>query len=146
MQKFFFSLETVLKDRARKEQEAAVTQARAQKLLQKTMDTLSKTTAALESTFKTSQSQKVDPVESLNLVFYREVLLQRQSQQEIEVNKASNKVELCRQKTVEARMNKLVIEKLKENKLQEYHRELALEQQKIADEQGIQSFMRRNIY
>jgi len=132
MTKFKFRLEPVLQHREKKEQQATLAQARAYREYLTHLELLQKARNELEGSLRADIGN--DYFDTVNALMYREFLKAKVTEREQSVDKASRNLEKCRQKTIEARKQKLMLEKLKQNQLARYMRYLNKMEQKEIDE------------
>lgn len=78
----------------------------------------------------------------MHLSFYRESLNEKITLQEEDVSQAAEAVEERRQKAVQARQDRQVIEKIKDKHLRNYRREEEAREQKLVDELALYSHVR----
>lgn len=105
---------------------------------------LENTRQRLEVTLQAAQKNKLDIFEVRQFSFYRTSLNEKINRQEKDVKKASRIVEHKRKQAVQARQAQQVLEKLKEQYLQNYRREMADREQKEIDELSLNAYQRRN--
>jgi len=140
MTKFRFQLQPVLQHRESKERQAALAQANAyQKYLTK-LDSLNNTRMNLEKSLQTEPGG--DCFDVLNSTMYRQLLKNKVMQEEKSVDSAYQKLKKCRRKTLEARKQKLILEKLKDNQLAAHIKMQDKAEQKQFDELAAQVTLR----
>lgn len=134
MKKFFFRLEPLLKMRVEKEEEAFRAQVIAQQehfYQRSVLDTLCK---SLDQAREASV-ERILAGEFLDRYLYIESLAASKAKQEKVVEETLQELEHKRQAVVEARKEKLVLQKLKERSLEKYREELNRWEIKIIDDQ-----------
>lgn len=140
MTKFKFQLEPVLQHRETKEQQAVLAQTMAHREYINCLDNLNQTKDQLEDSIRSHTQQ--DYFDVVNSLMYRQLLKIRITEQKGKADTARRDFELCRKNTVEARKQKLIIEKLKQNKYLQHVREANRLEQKLIDEMAGQLAMR----
>lgn len=134
MKKFSFRLETVLKDRTDKEERAIVAQSAAQREYLEQTGMLEKIRRDL-SNAQEAVSGKMTVEEFLSRSLFIDYLAASLAKQESVVEKARRELEKKRQAVIQARKDKLVLQKLKE-KLYQYHtQQMGLWEAKFTDDQ-----------
>ncbi|MCL6611803.1 MAG: flagellar export protein FliJ [Peptococcaceae bacterium] len=142
MRKFSFRLEPVLEYRSKKEERAAMEQARAQKEYRDQrfiLETIRRELAAVRE----SGTERPTAEECLARSLYIDYLTAAQARQEKVVAKASQNLEKRRREVVEARKDKLVLKKLKEKLYGKYMDEMNRLETKITDDQCMALSSRR---
>ncbi len=142
MKKFAFRLETVLQQRIESEQQKLLAQSRAQHLYQERQAELAATKTALEQSYNDSGGQALNS--RLHSAMYREHLVNRMSNQMRLAQLAEQKLNEARRQTMEARKQRLVLEKLKEKQFNDYQYQLNLAEAKLTDELATGMFNRRH--
>ncbi len=140
MKNFKFQLEPVLQHRENKEQQAALTQASAHQKYLSQLSCLNKTRMNLETSLQTELSG--DCFDVLHNTMYRQWLKNKVVQEEKSVDTAYQKFKKCRRKTLEARKQKLILEKLKENQFATHIEKQNKAEQKQLDELAAQVILR----
>lgn len=97
----------------------------------------------LEEALEVAQKSELDLFEARQLSLYRTYLDDKIKLQEKDVNNAGLIVEHKRDKVVQARQERQAIEKLKDQHLQIYLREMADREQKEVDELSLNAYQRR---
>ncbi len=141
MKKFNFRLETVLQLRINNEQQKLLAQSRAQRLYQERRAAMAKTQTALEQTYDLDDGQAVNA--QLHLAMYREHLKNLLDNQMHLTKIAEQKLNDARRQTMEARKERLVLEKLKERQFNDYCYQLNLAEAKFTDELATGMYNRR---
>ncbi|MEW5953975.1 MAG: flagellar FliJ family protein [Bacillota bacterium] len=134
MKRFDFRLEPLLQYRTGLEKGALLEKVRAQEELSQCREVLEQTCNLLDRALDSARGEKFDPLDGLNNVLYREFLAGCKHRQELQVAGAETELERRRQMLVEARRDKLVLEKLKEKQFCSYRKELHNFEQKSNDE------------
>ncbi|MEW6697233.1 MAG: flagellar export protein FliJ [Bacillota bacterium] len=143
MKKFQFRLEQVLQQKITIEERALMEQAKAQQECLQCEQELHITQDKLEQTINYTPDI-VRPGEQLQSLLYLEHLKQTLNRQTKFLQRAQEILQLRRETVLNARRERMVLEKLKENKLQEYKEcQLYLEQKEI-DELATIGFNRIN--
>lgn len=145
MQKYTFRLEPVLQYRAGLEQDALFKKARAQEELSLRQEALEHTRHMICRAMDTDQGSCINPADSLNSFLYREYLTNCAAEQEVSVAGAECELELRRQALIEARREKMVLEKLKERQFNSYQKQLNILEQRKNDEIATAMFCRHQI-
>ncbi len=144
MTKFKFKLEPVLQHRESKEKQAVLAQADAQQKYFSLLDSLNKTRDNFERSLKATNNG--DCFDILNNIMYRQYLKNKMIKEEKKVSKAHQQLQKCRKRTLEARKQKLIMEKLKENQLAHHIKEENSKEQKQLDEMANQIILRNQTY
>ncbi|MTI86006.1 MAG: flagellar export protein FliJ [Firmicutes bacterium] len=140
MKNFKFQLEPVLQHRENNEQQAALAQASAHQKYLSQLSCLNKTRMNLETSLQTELSG--DCFDVLHNTMYRQWLKNKVIQEEKSADTAYQKFKKCRQKTLEARKQKLILEKLKENQFATHVERQNKAEQKQFDELATQVTLR----
>lgn len=140
MKRFDFSLESLLQHRAGLEKGALLDKVQAQEELSQCREVLEHTLDLLNRSLDSFQAKRLDPVDGLNNYLYREFLTSSKQMQELQVAGAETELERRRQMLVEARREKLILEKLKEKQFYTYQKELQSIEQKNNDELATSTF------
>ncbi|MFZ5648340.1 MAG: flagellar export protein FliJ [Bacillota bacterium] len=135
MKRFFFRLEPVLKNRADKEEKAIVARAAAQKEYQKQLDMLEKIRSDLRNSREAAVSGRATVEEFLSRSLYIDYLTVSLAKQEKVVEKAGQELEKKRLAVIQARKDKLVLQKLKEKLYQDHMHQVSLWEAKLTDDQ-----------
>jgi len=143
MAKFQFHLEPVLKQRADREAAAEQALALARKEYYRRLALLKNTRECLRA-LESAQINQLDIFDVRQLFCYHRSLNERIKTQENDVKNAALTVEQKRDRVVQARQDRQVIEKLKERYLQNYKREMAIREQKVVDELSLNTYQRRS--
>ena len=142
MKKFTFRLETVLQQRIDHEQQKLLAQSRAQQLYQQRQEALAAAKTALEQSYSDSGGQALN--NRLHSAMYREHLVNRLNNQMHLTQLAEQKLNEARRQTMEARKQRLVLEKLKEKQFNDYQYQANLAEAKLTDELATGMFNRRH--
>ena len=144
MKKFQFRLEPVLEQRNAKEQEALVKQSRAEKLYRERLAAKVQAERGLNECLTTSakcncrgdhaDEQQCISAGAWHQLMYLESLKLKIVQQSQQVQLAEQELQQARQVTVQARQQRMVIEKLKEWQLQEHICQAKALEEKNTDE------------
>ncbi|MFZ5650292.1 MAG: flagellar export protein FliJ [Bacillota bacterium] len=134
MKKFSFRLEPVLKNRTDKEERAIVAQSAAQKEYLDQTGMLDKISRDL-SNAREAVSGKMTVEEFLSRSLYIDYLAASLTKQESVVEKARRELEKKRQAVIQARKDKLVLQKLKEKLYQDHIQQVSLWEAKFTDDQ-----------
>lgn len=132
--RFSFRLEPVLKYRSEKEEQAVMAQAGAQVEYHKQLGVLDEVRIGLEMARATGP-ERITGGECLARSLYIEYLTGFQEKQEEAVERARLNLEKKRQAVIDARMDKLVLEKLKEKSYSRHVEELNRWEIKTIDDQ-----------
>lgn len=108
----------------------------------KRLAVLEDTKKCLEQSLAAHERAVINVYAEMHLSFYRESLSEKIVVQEEDVNKAAIAVEDRRQKAVQARQNRQVIEKIKDKHLCNYKRMVEAREQKLVDEMALYSHFR----
>ncbi|TEB15925.1 Flagellar FliJ protein [Pelotomaculum sp. FP] len=142
MAKFQFHLEPVLKQRAAKEVSAEQALALARKEYNRRLTLLENTRQSLQALEATGRDG-LDYFEIRQHFFYRASINEKIKVQEKGVSAADRVVAHKRDEAVQARRERQVLDKLKEQCVQNYRRELADREQKEVDELSLSIYHRR---
>lgn len=145
MHRYRFRLEPVLQHRAGLEQNALLEKARAQEELYLRQEALEHTRHLISQAMDTDQGGWVSPADSLNSFLYREYLTNCVVEQEVSVTGAECELDRRHQALVEARRDKMMLEKLKERQLNSYQKQLSIEEQSKNDEMATAIYCRQQI-
>lgn len=140
MKRFNFHLEPVLQHRAGLEQGALRARVRAEEELALNREALAQTRNLLSRSMETVPGELINPADGLNNFLYREHLASCAVKQAESVAGAESDLEQCHHKLLEARKDKLVLEKLKEKQYQHYQFQLNSAEQKLNDELAMAVF------
>lgn len=140
MKKFQFTLEPVLQQRAKKEQEALVVKARADMLYQERLQALEQTEQTLNQSLN---AYTHNPMGELHRIMYQEHLRCKISQQAQLVQQAKQKADQAWQASMTARQERMVMEKLKERRLEEHRYTNQVLEAKETDEMATAMFNRK---
>lgn len=132
MKKFQFRLEPVLEQRCQKEQQAVLHQSRAEQLYQERLSALEKSHRSLNNCLDTGVD--TNPAGEMHRLLYQNHLTMQIHHQSHLAKQAKEKLEQACQKTVQARQERQVLEKLKEKKWEQYHHHLRKLEAKQTDE------------
>lgn len=143
MQRYRFRLESVLQHRAGLEQNALLAKARAQEELYLRQEALEHTRHLISQAMDTDQGGCVSPADSLNSFLYREYLTNCVAEQEVSVAGAECELDHRHQALVEARREKMMLEKLKERQLNSYQKQINIEEQSKNDEMAMAIYCRQ---
>jgi flagellar FliJ protein len=133
----------VLKQRVDREIAAEQALALARNEYNQRLTLLESSRQQLEVTLEAAKRNKMDFFEVRQLSLYRSHLDAKIRAQEKDVQKAGFIVENKRDGVVQARQERQAIEKLKEQHLQDYKREMAGREQKEIDELSLNAYQRR---
>lgn len=142
MTKFKFQLEPVLQYRETKEQRAAMAQSSAYREYLSCVQCLEKTKIDMENSLHNDETE-TNYFDALNTLMYREFLKKKVIEEQKTVDRAWQRFEKCRQKTIEARKQKLILEKLKQSRLNRYIQQFKKTEQKHIDELAAQISLRK---
>jgi flagellar FliJ protein len=131
MKQFQFRLEPVLDQRTKKEQEALLSQSRAQQIYQERLQLLQKTQTSLDSCMDMAGNSLMGEMHRL---MYQDHLKSQMMQQTNMVQMAKNSFDRACQQTTKARQDRMIIEKLKEKRLAEYQQQILMTEAKQIDE------------
>ncbi len=137
MPKFLFRLEPVLGFREQVEQSASQRLAAAQKEYDLWVEARTETRRRLEAIMEPVPEKgmaSVDVAGGLHRMLFQQFLTNRMETQLENMVKAGRQMEECRNDLVEARRERLVLEKLKEKKYFEYLSGVAAAEQKLSDD------------
>ncbi|HBC93796.1 MAG TPA: flagellar export protein FliJ [Pelotomaculum sp.] len=143
MAKFQFRLEPVLKQRAAKEVSAEQALALARKEYNRCLTLLENTRQSLQA-LEATRRDELDYFEIRQHFFYRVSVNEKIKIQEKGVSEAGLIVEHKRDEAVQARQERQALDKLKEQCLQNYRREMADREQKEVDELSLSIYHRRD--
>ncbi|NPV71236.1 MAG: flagellar export protein FliJ [Firmicutes bacterium] len=146
MKRFAFRLERVLKVRETVLSTRQVALAGAQFRLGQEEETLAAVTGTLrrsESQFRKAASGAAAPWRLALASRYVRFLEFEEDKQQVEVEKARDQVEICRQRLIEARQETRILEKLKDKRFGSYVSEVLKEDQSTLDEIGVTSYVTR---
>ena len=133
----------MLKQRAAKAVAAEQALALAHNEYNQRLTLLENTRQRLEVSLEVAKKNELDFFEVRQLSFYRTSLNKKIDDQKKDVSQAGRMVEHKRDEAVQARQARQVLEKLKEQYLQNYRRELANREQKEIDELSLNAYQRR---
>lgn len=142
MKRFSFRLDPVLKSRTEKEEKAILSQAEALKIYQHELQVLEKICANLKEAME-STSSKMTAGDCIAKSLYLSYLEESKAAQEIVVKNAGEELEKKRRAVIEARKDKLVLEKLKEKKYQSYMKLVSYVEAKVDDDRSTALAYRR---
>lgn len=142
--KFQFRLEPVLKQRAAREVAAEQALALAHKEYNQRLTLLENTRRRLKAALEGAGKDRVDYFEIRQILFYRASINEKIKIQEKGVSEAGLIVEHKRDEAVQARQERQALDKLKEQYLQNYRREMANREQKEVDELSGNAYQRRS--
>lgn len=143
MKKFQFRLEQVLQQKITREEQALLEQAKAQQECVRCQQEIQSTTNKIEQALQYSETVRF-PGDQMQSLLYLEHLKRTLDRQNRLLVRADELLQLRMKETLEARRERLVLDKLKENKLIEYKElEMHLEQKEI-DELATLGFTRGN--
>ncbi len=134
LKKFLFRLEPVLKHRSENEEKAIMAQALAQKKYQDELGVLEAIRQNLESVTG-AVMERTTAQEILARSLYIDYLASSRARQEVVVENTVRELEKKRQAVVEARKDKLVLQKLKERSRRKYIEEFNRWEAKSIDDQ-----------
>lgn len=134
MKRFLFRLEPVLKHRSEKEEKAIMAQALTQKKYQDELGILEAIRQSLRSVKETGM-ERVTAQECLARSLYIDYLTSSQARQEEVVQSTVRELEKRRRAVIEARKDKLVLQKLKEKFHRKHIEELNRWEAKTIDDQ-----------
>lgn len=140
MKRFNFHLEPVLQHRVGLEQGALQARVRAEEKLTLNREALAQTQNLLSQSMETVPGELINPADGLNDFLYREHLASCAVKQAESVAGAESNLERCHHKLLEARKDKLVLEKLKEKQYQQYQFQVNSAEQKTNDELAMAVF------
>lgn len=143
MKKFVFRLDPVLQQRAMEEEKAILEQAEAQQEYNDKVRLMDKTRNSLDRVLGEIPDHYTDSSHVLYKNMYINYLTGQLSRQQVEVNQAGEVLEGKRRAVTEARKNKLVLEKLKENQLRAFMDNSNMIEQKALDEMGTMQISRQ---
>ncbi len=142
MKRFSFRLEPVLKQREMKEENAILAFSSAQQEYLHSMQLLNDIAATLERTTGESLDNP-DACEIINKALYIDYLNKRLLQCETAVTKAGRVLEEKRAMMIDARKDRMVIDRLKQNQFTAYIDNLNNMEQKALDEMGTVQYSRK---
>lgn len=134
MKKFFFRLEPVLKNRAEKEERAIVARSAAHREYLEQTGLLEGIRRELINA-REALPGKMTVEELLPRSLFIDYLATSLARQEIVVEKARRELEKKRQEVIQARKDKLVLQKLKEKLYQDHTQQVSLWEAKFTDDQ-----------
>lgn len=144
MKGFSFRLEPVLKHRAEKEQKAVLAQSLVQQELTR-QEKLLATISEKLNMIRNSAAEGAWAGEFLTRQLYMDYLTIRHEQQSEIVKNASLELEKKRRAVIEARKDKLILEKLKEKLYDKYKAGISKQEEKLADDQStILTYRKKN--
>lgn len=143
MKKFVFSLEQVLKQKIAREEDALMEQAKAQQEFYRGQSDLEISQKKLESAFNYAE-QTLTAEEQMQALLYRESLHSTIVRQTRLLQRSEEVLNARIKDTLKARQERMVLEKLKGKRLQEYKDMEAYLEQKEIDELAILGFGRHN--
>ncbi|MGB9804252.1 flagellar export protein FliJ [Desulfofundulus sp.] len=145
MRKFRFRLQPVLQFREQKEEQALLAHSRAQREYLDRVEELNRTNSLLEESFTVCNEGPMRLENQFHLQLWRERLINDRDCRREDVARAGEKLERCRMEALEARHQRMILQKLKEKQLQAHILEANRADQKEVDEQGLRLFWcRRN--
>ncbi|GBF33192.1 flagellar protein FliJ [Desulfocucumis palustris] len=142
MKKFLFRLEPVLKQRLLREEQAILEFAEAQREYFRELQRLEEVNASFERAVGEA-GEKADGIDVINKSLYIEYLKNSLLKCHIFVEKSSGKMEKKRAAMADARKDRLVMEKLKQNQYLRFINDLNAAEQKILDEIGTLQYARK---
>lgn len=134
MKKFSFRLEPVLKHRSEKEERTILEQSVAQGEYDKQLSILEKISISLNK-LRDTVSGELTVDDCLTRTLYIEYLETSLLKQERVVNNALKELERKRMAVIQARKDKLVLQKLKDKLYESYKQELNIWEAKLTDDQ-----------
>lgn len=144
MQKFRFRLEQVLVQKISKEEQALMAQSKVQQECLRCEQELADTERRWEETLQGGQLS-LKPDELMHLLMFREQLQTLIEKQSRDLQRANEVLALRREEALQARQERMVLERLKEKQYVEYQElQLFLEQKEI-DELATASYARAKI-
>lgn len=147
MRPFQFRLETLLKFRRLREEQAQLRLAEATAALEaekERLAALQEEATALVADYRRTQAEPVTVATLKVFRDYNDKLKGDISHQHIRVDAAAQKRQECLTTLEEAAKARKLVEKLREKRLAQYQAEALLEEQKLLDELGVQAFSRNN--
>ncbi|MBE3587832.1 MAG: flagellar export protein FliJ [Thermoanaerobacteraceae bacterium] len=141
MRRFNFRLQPVLQLREQREEQALLAHSRAQQEYLKRLEELDRTSSLLEKSFAHCCTGSIQPEEELHLLLWRELLIQDRDRRREEVHRAGQKLDQCRAAALEARRERMVLQKLKERQLHAHTLMENRAEQKETDEMGLLTVM-----
>jgi flagellar FliJ protein len=144
MEKFNFRLEPVLKERERKEQQTALAQVKAHQEYLRRMEELEATMSHEEQLMETGIGN--DSFDAMNKLMYLNVLRSKITKQKKRVNDQQQTLEECRNNAIQARKEKLILEKLKQNQYTSFRQQQNKIEQKENDEFATLMSMRKHTF
>jgi len=135
MRKFDFRLEPVLKHREIIEEQAATKKAKAQDEYQHNHDRLSEARNKLVGAVQDGQA--LNPFDMFNRLAYCDYMTGEIKRREITLNRSQKKLEKCSNQLVKAMQERLVMEKLRDKKLNLYNQAAETAEQKETDEMAV---------
>jgi flagellar FliJ protein len=96
----------------------------------------------LEQSLSVHEDVNIDVFEVMHLTFYRESLSEKIVCQKEDVSRAALKVEDKRNKAVQARQERQIMEKIRDKHMNNFHREEEAREQKFVDEMALYSHFR----
>ncbi|MDA8335220.1 MAG: flagellar export protein FliJ [Peptococcaceae bacterium] len=144
MKRFSFNLETVLRYRARKEEEAVFEQAVAEARRRRKEEDLAATRATLHECLGKGPDAGSAVAYLLHASVYHVHLNRLADRQATEADEAAREWAVCRERTMIQHRERQVLEKLKERKMAEFHYLVAVQEQKENDEISLRLHTVRN--
>lgn len=142
MKKFLFRLEPVLKQREMIEEQAVLEFAEAQREYLKELNRLNEVNDSLDRVMGEAR-KKADAIDVIHKTLYIEYLGNNLKKCHAFVEKSSNNMEKKRNAMVDARKDRLVMEKLRQNQYMQFIDELNSIEQKRLDEMGTLKYSRK---
>lgn len=143
MGKFVFRLDPVLQQRIMDEEKAILEQAEARQEHIKQVRLLDEIKSNLEKCMDDMSPGAVSCMDIMNGKMYLDYLNNQLDIRQIEVARAAHELEIKRLAVTEARKNRLVLEKLKENQFKGFMDNLNMAEQRELDEMGTALVARR---
>lgn len=141
MKKFQFNLQPVLEQRNKKEQQALLHQSRVEQLYRERLALLEKSQQSLQSCM--NMTVKSPQMEIQRLLYQDHLQLQIHHQSQL-VRQAKSSLDQACQKTLQARQERMVLEKLKERQWEQYTQHIRLQEAKQTDELATMLYNRKN--
>ena len=141
MKKFQFNLQPVLEQRNQREQQALLHQSRVEQLYRERLALLEKSQHSLSSCLNMTAKNPLMEMQRLLYQDHLRIQIHHQSQQ---VHQAKNNLDQACQKTMQARQERMVLEKLKEKKHEQYTQHIRLQEAKQTDEMATMLYNRKN--
>lgn len=140
MKKFQFNLQPVLEHRNKREQQALLHQSRVEQLYQERLALLKESQHSLNNCLELGVK---NPQMEMQRLLYQDHLQTKIHHQSQQVHQAKNNLAQAQQKTMLARQDRMVLEKLKEKKQEQHLQYIHLQEIKQTDEMATMLYNRK---